>query len=342
MKNWQLGWILGAAGLGVALALRERARERRAFQFAGKVALITGGSRGLGLEIARVLARAGAKIAICARDTEELELAKKDLQDRGAEVCALACDLVQPMEIEEMVHSVQDRLGPIDVLINSAGTIQVGPYETMTDQDFQDSLQVHFWAPLHTIRAVLPGMQTRRRGRIVNIASIGGKIAVPHLLPYSAGKFALVGLSEGLRSEMRKHHIYVTTVCPGLIRTGSHIHARFKGQHKKEFTLFSLLDSSPITSVDSESAAQAIVRACRFGDSELIFPASAHAAVLIRNLMPGLTSDALSLINRLLPGPGGIGAESASGSDSRTLLSPSWLTGLSDEAALRNNQAVAD
>ena len=89
-------------------------------------------------------------------------------------------------------------------------------------------------------------MKRRGGGRIINIASIGGKIAVPHLLPYVASKFALVGLSEGLRAELARDRIYVTTVSPGLMRTGSHLNALFKGQHKKEFALFSVANASPL------------------------------------------------------------------------------------------------
>ena len=130
--------------------------------------------------------------------------------------------------------------------------IQVGPLEEMTVEDYEESMKVHFWAPFYLVEAVLPGMRQRQRGRIVNIASIGGKISVPHLLPYSASKFALVGFSEGLRAELAADRIYVTTACPGLMRTGSHVHATFKGQHKKEYTWFSIANASPLLSTSVE------------------------------------------------------------------------------------------
>ena len=88
------------------------------------------------------------------------------------------------------------------MLINNAGVIRVGPVEEMREEDFEQSLQTHFWGPLYTTLEVLPEMKARGRGRIVNIASFGGKVAVPHLLPYSVGKFALVGFSDGLRAEV--------------------------------------------------------------------------------------------------------------------------------------------
>lgn len=333
--------ILGVAGLGLALAVRERARQRRAITFPGKVALITGGSRGLGLEIARQLADKGAKLALCARDLHELEQAREELQQRGAEVFVAPCDLTDRREVEDVVHSVQDRLGPVDILINNAGAIQVGPLEEMTIEDFEECMKIHFWAPLYMIEAVLPGMRSRKRGRIVNVSSIGGKISVPHLAPYSASKFALVGLSEGLRAELAADRVYVTTACPGLMRTGSHINATFKGQHKKEYTWFAVGNASPLLSTSAQEAADEIIRACKYGDGDVTFPLSAQAAALFHGLFPALTSDLFMLVNRLLPGPGGIGQGRALGRDSQSPLAPSILTGLSDEAAVQNNELPA-
>src|SRR5207237_838032 len=109
------------------------------------------------------------------------------------------------------------------------------PFDNLTAEDFSRAMQTHFSGPLYTMLAVLPSMRLRRRGRIVNIGSIGGKIPVPHLVPYCASKFALVGLSESLRTELSQEGIYVTTVNPGLIRTGSPRNVDIKGQHEKEY-----------------------------------------------------------------------------------------------------------
>ena len=111
--------------------------------------------------------------------------------------------------------------GQIDVLINNAGVIQTGPLENMIIEDFENAMKIHFWAPLYTMLSVIPDMKARRVGRIVNIASVGGKVSVPHIVPYSASKFALVGLSSGFRHEMKKYGIKVTTINPGLTRSGS-------------------------------------------------------------------------------------------------------------------------
>src|SRR5581483_11648807 len=159
------------------LAVRALLRNRRAYDLHGRTVLITGGSRGLGLLLAREFAREGARIALWAR-------------------------------------AVRNRFGSVDVLVNNAGIIQVGPMEEMLLEDYEAAMQIHFWATVYTTLAVLPEMRQRGSGRIVNITSIGGKISPPHLLPYNASKFAQVGFSEGLRAELAKDGVLVTTVCP--------------------------------------------------------------------------------------------------------------------------------
>src|SRR5688500_18964464 len=250
---------IGIAAPVAAIALVAGAkllRQLTRYSFADKVVLITGGSRGLGLVLARELAARGAKIAICARDDDELSRAREDLTARGAEVFDAVCDVREQTEVNKLISDVRWRFGRIDVLINNAGVIQVGPLETQTQLDFEDSMRVHFWAAFYAMQAVLPEMKSRREGRIINISSIGGKIAVPHLAPYCASKFALAGLSSALRAELVQDNIYITTVYPGLMRTGSHINALFKGQHRKEFALFSIVNGLPITSVSAEGAAR--------------------------------------------------------------------------------------
>jgi short-subunit dehydrogenase len=227
----------------------------------------------------------------------------------------------------------------VDILINNAGVIQVGPMEEMTAEDYENALRVHFWGPLFTTLGVLPEMRRRRAGRIVNIASIGGKISIPHLLPYSASKFALVGFSEGLRGSLARDGIYVTTVCPGLMRTGSPRNAWFKGRYREEFAWFSIGDALPVVSMAATRAARRILDACRDGDAELTMPFSAFL-IKLNGLFPGVGADVVSLAERLLPGPGGIGCDMRLGSESESGWSPSVLTKLGDEAAARNNELV--
>ena len=240
-----------------------------------------------------------------------------------------------------MIGEVRSNFGLIDVLVNNAGVIQVGPLELQTQRDFQEAMDIHFWAPFYTMQAVIPEMRDRGEGRVVNIVSIGGKIAVPHLAPYCASKFALAGLSSTMSSELAKFGVRVTTVYPGLMRTGSHINASFKGQHRAEFAMFSLMGSLPFTSINAGSAARQIVRATRRGDAELILSPQAKMAAKINALFPEFTAETLSLTNRILPGEGGIGTELVPGRASTSAISPSILTALADRASVTNNELAA-
>jgi NAD(P)-dependent dehydrogenase (short-subunit alcohol dehydrogenase family) len=205
---------IGVAAVGAALlTLARRAAKRISFQ--GKSVLIVGGSRGLGLVIARELASEGARVTIAARDAEELDRATKDLESRGAtQISRVVCDIRDRAQVDRMVAEVATARGGLDVLINDAGIIQVGPVAHMTVDDFENALATHFWGPLYTVLAAIPHLRQSATARIVNISSIGGKIAVPHLLPYSASKFALVGLSEGLHHELAREGIRVTPSAP--------------------------------------------------------------------------------------------------------------------------------
>jgi NAD(P)-dependent dehydrogenase (short-subunit alcohol dehydrogenase family) len=334
----RLPWLLagGLAALGLAWW-----RRRRWFDLRDKTVLITGGSRGLGLVLARQFAAAGANVAICARKPEELQQAGLDLAGLGARVLTVVADVTKPMQVVELLNQVQDRFGPVDVLVNNAGVIAVGPFETLDVADFDDSLAVHVYGPLYTILGVVPGMQQRGAGRIVNISSIGGKVSVPHLLSYCTGKFGLTGLSEGLRAELQKDGIAVTTVCPGLMRTGSPRHAMFKGRNLAEYAWFILMDSLPFTSMNAERAARRIIAACQRGEAEVVLSIQAKLATLFHGLFPGLTADLLGLVNQGLPSPGGIGHGRVEGKESESGFSQSWITGLTQVAARRNNEMTS-
>jgi NAD(P)-dependent dehydrogenase (short-subunit alcohol dehydrogenase family) len=337
--NWLLAAGLGAAALAATLW----GNRRGSYDLNRRVVLITGGSRGLGLVLARQAVAEGARVAICARDEAELARARQDLLLAGAaeaDVLTLARDITNETEVRTMVAEVESRLGPVDVLINNAGIIVGGPLDNMDARDFEDSMAVHFWAPLHAMQAVLPSMRRRGMGRIVNISSLGGKVALPHMAPYSASKFALVGLSEGFRAELRQHGITVTTVCPGLLRTGSPDHAIVKGQHEKEFAWFSIADSLPGFTLSAEQAARQIWNACRRGDGEIILSLPAKFLAAFHGLLPGTTTDILSWMNRALPATGESAAANVrrSGFESESDLTRSPLTALTRKAAAKNNE----
>ncbi len=333
------GLLLGAgASVAAGLALWG-IKEARRFQLRNCVVVITGGSRGLGLAMARQFLRRGATIALLARDSGELERAQASLAGLGTAM-SFPCDVRDPQQVTEAIAGVRRELGEIDVLVNNAGTITVGPMDAMGPAEYQEALNIFFWASLHTTSAVLPDMRKKRSGRIVNISSIGGKISVPHLLPYSVGKFALAGYSEGLRSELAGDNVRVTTVYPGLMRTGSPRNADFKGQHRAEYTWFALSDATPGVSINADRAARQIVNACERGRAEVIISLPAKVAIKAHALFPGISSSVLATIARLLPGATGGTEQKKKGSESETGVTQSWLTALDRRAAVRNNQLV--
>jgi short-subunit dehydrogenase len=295
--------IGGAAAALSALALT-RYRRRRQLEslpvFAGKLSVVTGGSRGLGFLLARELAREGSRVVLWARDEQELERARRSLAGLGADVAVETCDVRDRSEVEAAVADIERREGPIDVLVNNAGIISVGPIETMTVQDYEASLATMFWGMVYPTLAVLPSMLERGEGRIANVTSIGARIGVPHLSSYCAAKFAAQGFSEGLRAELRSKGIEVTTILPGLMRTGGHVNAVFKGAHQDEYRWFSLSSSLPLISMDAERAARRILLAVKRGDPEIVVGLPARIASVTHGLFPGLTTEAAALVNALL------------------------------------------
>jgi len=338
-RNQQTALAASALAIGGAL-VASNLRGRRRMDFRGRSVLITGGSRGLGLVVARELAAEGARLTLAARDGAELERARQDLDRLGADAAIAVCDVGKRSEAEALVRSVVERTGSIDVLINNAGVMKVGPLEHMEYADFEEAMAVHFWGPLHTMLAAIPAMRAQRQGRIVNVSSIGGKIGVPHLVPYCASKFALTGLSDSIRGELAKDNIYVTTVCPGLMRTGSPFNAWFKGRHRDEFTWFAISDSLPVASIDARRAAAQLIRACRRGEAELVITWPAKLAIIASAIAPEAVALAMSIVNRIvLPAPDGdAGSEAHSGWQSLSEWAPSRLTRTTEQAAAANNE----
>ena len=327
------GLVAGAAAFSAAI------RRASRMNLHGRTALITGGSRGLGLAIARELGRLGAHVTLAARDAAELDAAREDLESRGMGVSVLPCDLSVRGEGRRIVDQVIGDRGRIDVLVNNAGVIKVGPIEHMQTADFEEAMDVHFWSPLQTMTAALPAMRAQGGGRIVNISSIGGKVGVAHLVPYCASKFALTGLSTAMRAELVKDNILITTVSPGLMRTGSPFNAWFKGRHREEFAWFTVSDSLPLMTIDSARAARQIVDACRCGDAELLVSWPAKLAVVAEAVCPSVVAWGMEMTNRALPKPGDASGDRArSGWQSLSPWAPSRLTRLTERAALENNQ----
>jgi NAD(P)-dependent dehydrogenase (short-subunit alcohol dehydrogenase family) len=338
-RNQQTALAASALAVGGALLARGL-RSRRQMDFNEKVVVITGGSRGLGLLIARQLADEGALVTIAARDQAELDRAEQDLAPRKGTVHVVVCDVGRRNEAEQLIHDTLARHGRIDVLVNNAGVMKVGPLDHMEHADFEEAMAVHFWGPLHTTLAAIPAMRRQGGGRIVNISSIGGKIGVPHLTPYCASKFALTGLSDSLRGELAKDRIFVTTVCPGMMRTGSPFNAWFKGNNRDEFTWFTIADSIPVASINGRRAAAQVIDAARHGDPELVITLPAKLAVIANAVAPELVAFVMATANTtVLPSAvDGGSTEAHSGWQSLSDWAPSRLTRLTERAASENNE----
>ncbi len=330
--------IVSAGAAGAAAAATAWARRSR-FRFAGKAVVIVGGSRGLGLQIAREAARRGARVGLCARQADELDAARNELTANGAVAVTAVCDVRDNASITSAFERMAAEFGTIDVLVNAAGIIGVGPIDALEFDDFRESMETNFFGALRSTYAVLPAMRERHAGRIVNITSIGGAIAVPHLLPYCASKFALVGLSEGLRAELARDGIVVVTVIPGLMRTGSPPHATFIGQSEKEYTLFSLADATSLTSVSVEHAARVILDGTERGSARVVVSWQAKLALGVQALAPPLVRAGLLFTAFALP-RGGDHPERKSGSQSETPLTRSVLTVASRHASETQNENV--
>ena len=328
LRGW--GTFLGAVAVGYALTSR-----LRRYDFENKVVLITGGSRGLGLVLARQLAERGALLGLMARDALELARARQTISSQSL-VQLLAADVTVPSQVEQAVNALVRRFGRIDVVINNAGQILSGPFDDTTDADFKAMLDVHFWGTLHVTRAALPHLAREGEGKVINICSIGGRIPVPHLSAYCASKFAQVGLSEVLAEELRSRGIRVTTILPGLMRTGSHRQAWFKGHQAAEYQVFSLVGGLPVTSMSADRAARLILSAAERGKAEAIIPFSVRQIAKATAMMPNAAVAVMAATNRVLPGPGSKLAVQGK----RMSLNPAVAAAatLSERAAERNNE----
>lgn len=301
---------LGVIGAAVAATSAVIAAQRRRAML-GKIVVVTGGSRGLGLQIAEVFGQAGAHLVLASRNQDELNEAVGRLHQCGAihnsgTALTVVCDVTKPEDCKHLVEATIERYGRLDVLINCAGVIDVAPFQDQPLEAFEQAMQINFFGALHTIQAVLPHMQQARSGSIVNIGSIGGKIGVPHMLPYVASKFALTGFTEGLRAELSGTGIKVTLVSPGLMRTGSHVNARFGGNAQAEYQWFSLGATLPGASISAAAAARKIFNATADGTAEITITPQAWLAARIVGIAPAFASNAAGLMTRaFLPKPNG-------------------------------------
>lgn len=297
-RNKKLGLALAAGTAALALS-----KNKTFNSFAGKTVVITGGSRGLGLALAKKLVCEEANVCLVARSEKDLENAERMLtaENSLASVMTCVCDITDPHQFKSAIEQTVQRWGHIDVLINNAGAILVGPFDSMTADDFSAQMKVHLYANINATKEVLKFFRQSGEGQIINICSMGGKVAVPHMLPYDTSKFALAGFSQGLTAELASENISVLTVYPALMRTGSPIQAVFKGDAQKEFSWFASADILPGFSSAASDVATQILQAAKERRSELIPSYIGKFRMAMSVMFPELMLWGMNLMNQLMP-----------------------------------------
>lgn len=299
-------FAMAAGVLGAAMMLRRLHR----LELSGKVVVITGGGRGLGLAIARAFAERGCRIAICGRDSDVIQQAVTALRAVGVDVLGADCDASDPVAAEKFIGQVLEYFGALDVLVNNAGQCFVGPAVQLRPDDIEYAIRHIFWVHYYPTMAVLPHMRQRQAGSIVNITSVGGKMPLPHQAAYTVGKYAATGWSETLTTELAHEGIRVSTITPPPLRDGAPLHVHFNGDVEEEFRWFTKTLTSPLTATSAERTARAVVGAVEYGDPERAVTLSCWLAIRGYGLVPSLVSRCLSFVASRLPCSGAPGRTS--------------------------------
>ncbi len=300
------------AGAGALWSTRTWLRHRRQIDLAGRVVVVTGSSSGLGLMLARQALQQGARVVINGRREPELAAAEAELRRLGP-VLAVVADVSVEAEAQRLITRAVEHFGRLDVLVNNAGIMLVGPQAAMTAEDYRWLMGVNYWGAVYPTLAALPHLRAAGFGRIANIVSIGGLTTVPHLGAYCASKHALTGFTRSLRSELARDGILVTGVYPKTIRTGGHTHAWFKGDPAAEYRWFAASDTLPLLSASAETTAHKVWTAVCQGDPELIVGLAARFATVMDALVPEWSAELKAVIERSLPAGANPGAPAVRG-----------------------------
>lgn len=297
-KSKVLSGIFAAGAAGLVLSTL-----KKDYSFKGKSAYITGGSRGFGLSLAWNLLKQGASVTLVARDRNELQNAREILikDFPKAEIYLSVCDVTDRKQLHSSLDQAIHRMSGIDLLINNAGAILVGPFTSMEKEDFESQMRLHLYAAIESTQLLLPHFKSRGGGKILNVCSLGGKVAVPHMLAYDASKFALAGFSQGVGAELARFGVCVTTVYPTVMRTGSPIQAVFKGNHEKEFAWFETIDHMPMISMSADMAAKKTLAAVRDGQTEVILSWPGKLRMFMGTVFPETMNLLMDFANRLMP-----------------------------------------
>jgi NAD(P)-dependent dehydrogenase (short-subunit alcohol dehydrogenase family) len=312
-----------ALGLGLVAGALAFLAEDRPYSYRGKVALVTGGSRGFGLALAQGLLRQGAIVTLLARNKDELLRAQNICESEGyprPEI--IAADITDPASVKGAVNKVFAAHGRLDILVNNAGAIAAGPFQAMQLEEFQAQLNVHLLCHISMIQAALPYLEATGQGRIINTCSMGGRVPVPYMSTYAASKFALAGFCGSAGTELEAKGIHVTTAFPSLMRTGSPIQAVFKGDSEKNYALFLAGDLSPV-SLGADLAAEKVLGAARLRKREAFTSPMSKPQILLSQVFPEIFFGFSAAATKLLPD--GTSPDRKLGSDSEGWLERTWI-----------------
>ena len=193
--------------------------ETSARVLTGKGAVITGGGRGIGAAVARLLAEAGAAVVVAARSRDQLDAVAAELRGEGHEAHAVACDVADPESVAALRQAAETELGTVDILVNNAGIAASEPLEKIRLEDWNRIQAVNSTGTFLCTQAFLPAMAKRGWGRVVNVASVAGKAGAPYISAYAASKHAVVGFTRAVAAEVARTEVTVNAVCPGYVET---------------------------------------------------------------------------------------------------------------------------
>lgn len=260
----------------------------------GKVAAVTGASQGIGRAISLELAREGATVALMARNKEKLEAVRVTIESEGGRAFVYPVDATDYRALRRTLDQILTDQGGIDILINNAGVGTFKPLEQMSEQEAEAPVALPFGASVVASHHVIPYMLKKGQGHIVNLTSPAGYFPFPYMVPYTAGRFAITGLSYGLHEEFKRRGIGVTLLCPAQVDTGYfQSNDADMGWYPRLARVFPVLQP--------EAVARKAIKAIKKNRKELIFPFILWFSVKFYTTLPGFTFGLLRLLGLLRP-----------------------------------------
>ncbi|MUL36775.1 SDR family NAD(P)-dependent oxidoreductase [Gloeocapsopsis dulcis] len=252
--------------------------------------LITGASQGIGKATALLFARKGYDLVLAARQPEPLQATAEEIQKLGRQAIAIPTDVRDPEQIKSLASKAIEHYGTIEVLVNNAGIYISGPVEEFSLEDWHQTIDTNLWGYIHTIYALLPHFLAQGSGTIINISSIGGKVPIPYLVPYTTSKYAVTGLTEALHSELKPKGIHVGGIYPNIIKSNFLERAIFRGKDQQDAQarldqLNQVLNTPVIEK--PEDVAEAVWKAVK-DQREEILVGSANLSKAAYGIFPGL------------------------------------------------------